>query len=45
MTHALFGNGTILTAKPAGGDILYEIAFDSGETKRLMATYAKLREI
>ncbi len=45
VTHALFGNGTILTAKPAGGDILYEIAFDSGETKRLMATYAKLREI
>ena len=28
-----------------GGDILYEVAFDSGMTKKLMATYAKLQKI
>ena len=28
-----------------GGDILYEVAFDSGNVKKLMATYAKLEKI
>ncbi len=45
VSHAIFGQGTILSARPVGGDVLYEIRFDSGETKRLMATYAKLKEI
>ena len=27
-----------------GGDILYEVRFDSGEVKKLMATYAKLKK-
>ena len=40
--HAIFGAGTVLSAKPMGGDTLYEVRFDSGEQKRLMATYAKL---
>ncbi len=45
VSHAVFGNGTVLESKPLGGDILYTIAFDSGEEKRLMATFAKLKEI
>ncbi len=40
--HPLFGAGKILAARDMGGDILYEVAFDSGSTKKLMATYAKL---
>ncbi len=43
VTHASFGKGEVLVSKEMGGDILYEIAFDSCGTKKLMATYAKLR--
>lgn len=42
VSHALFGEGTILSAKDMGGDVLYEVKFDRGDTKRLMATFAKL---
>ena len=28
-----------------GGDVLYEVAFDNGNVKKLMATYAKLEKI
>ncbi|MBE6654818.1 MAG: ATP-dependent DNA helicase PcrA [Ruminococcaceae bacterium] len=43
--HMAFGAGTVLSAKAMGADILYEIAFDSVGTKKLMATYAKLTKI
>lgn len=43
--HATFGTGTVRSARDMGGDILYEVAFDSGMTKKLMATYAKLQKI
>ncbi len=41
--HLTFGRGTILSVREMGADLLYEIAFDSCGTKKLMATYAKLR--
>lgn len=41
--HFTFGRGVILSAKEMGGDMLYEVAFDTVGTKKLMATYAKLR--
>jgi hypothetical protein len=28
-----------------GGDVLYEVKFDSGEVKKLMATFAKLQKL
>ena len=40
--HAVFGTGVILTTRPMGGDTLYEVKFDDGQVKKLMATYAKL---
>ena len=40
--HDLFGTGTILSVRPMGGDTLYEVKFDNGQVKKLMATYAKL---
>ncbi|MBE6642143.1 MAG: ATP-dependent DNA helicase PcrA [Ruminococcaceae bacterium] len=43
--HITFGEGTLLSLKPMGADILYEIAFDNAGTKKLMATYAKLKKI
>ena len=43
--HANFGRGEIIAARPMGADILYEICFDTVGTKKLMATYAKLKRI
>ena len=43
--HAMFGEGVIVSARDMGGDVLYEVRFDSGETKRLMATFARLEKI
>ena len=40
--HGVFGVGEIISARDLGGDVIYEIKFDSGEIKRLMATFAKL---
>lgn len=41
--HKTFGKGMIISAKPMGNDTLLEIAFDSVGTKKLMATFAKLK--
>ena len=43
--HLLFGTGEILDVRPMGGDTLYEIRFDNGAVKKLMATYAKLNKL
>ncbi len=40
--HAKFGAGLVISAKPMGADVMYEIAFDEFGTKKLMGTYAKL---
>ena len=43
VTHLAFGDGIVLSAREMGTDVLYEIAFDSVGTKKLMATFAKLK--
>ena len=43
--HAMFGQGVVVSTRDMGGDVLYEVAFDSGVTKKLMATFAKLKKI
>ncbi len=40
--HKLFGHGIILSATKMGADVLYEVAFDSAGTKKLMGSFAKL---
>ena len=40
-----FGEGEILSVKSMGADTLYEIMFDTVGTKKLMATYAKLKKV
>ncbi len=43
VVHASFGPGTVLSARAMGSDILYEIVFDEVGTKKIMATYARLK--
>lgn len=45
VSHPLFGSGEIISAQPMGGDVLYEIEFDNGSTKRIMGNFAKLKKI
>ena len=44
VSHATFGTGVVLSAKPMGNDVLLEIAFDKAGTKKLMAKFAKLKK-
>ncbi len=43
--HMTFGRGEILSVRPMGADTMYEIVFDNVGTKKLMATYAKLKKM
>lgn len=43
VVHLTFGHGIIQSVHEMGADLLYEIAFDKYGTKKLMATYAKLK--
>jgi len=43
--HMTFGEGEILSVKPMGKDKLMEVMFDTVGTKKLMATYAKLKKL
>ena len=45
VSHAMFGEGVVVSARDMGGDVLYEVNFDNGQTKKLMATFAKLKKI
>ena len=45
VSHTVFGDGEIISARDMGGDVLYEVKFDSGVSKKLMATFAKLKKI
>ena len=43
--HMTFGDGEVLSVRSMGADTLYEVMFDKVGTKKLMATYAKLKKI
>ena len=42
--HLTFGEGEVLSVRDMGADVLYEVMFDTVGTKKLMATYAKLKK-
>ena len=42
VSHSMFGDGIIVSARDMGGDVLYEVDFVSCGKKKLMATFAKL---
>ena len=43
--HMSFGRGEVISVKEMGSDTLYEIIFDKVGTKKLMATYARLKKV
>lgn len=43
--HSVFGRGIITLKKEMGSDTLYEIAFDTVGTKKIMGSYAKLKKV
>ncbi len=43
--HYMFGEGTVVSVREMGADVLYEVNFDKAGNKKLMATYAKLQKI
>ena len=43
--HITFGAGEILSVRPMGADLLYEVAFDRVGTKKLMGSYARLKKL
>ena len=43
--HLVVGKGKINNVTDMGGDALYEIEFDTVGTKKIMATYAKLKKL
>lgn len=45
VNHNLFGNGEILSVVDLKKDMIYEIKFDSGTTKKVMASFCKLKKI
>ncbi len=42
--HNIFGEGLVTLKKTMGADTLYEVAFETVGTKKLMGTYAKLKK-
>ncbi len=44
VVHPTFGDGTVLSVQKMGSDALYEVVFDKVGTKKLMATFAKLKK-
>ena len=45
VAHPIFGKGVVVAAQDMGGDTLLEVEFFSGQTKKLMQNYAKLKLI
>ncbi len=43
INHKVFGDGTILSVSPMGGDTLLEIEFDTRGVKKAMANYAPIK--
>ncbi len=44
VVHRIFGAGTVLSAKPLGGDVLVEVDFDTVGIKKAMANYAPMKK-
>ncbi len=45
VSHLTFGIGEIISVKQMGADKMYEIVFDKAGTKKLMASFAKLKKL
>ncbi len=45
VSHNIFGNGEIISVVDLKKDFIYEIKLDSGTTKKVMASFCKLKKI
>ncbi len=45
VAHPVFGEGMIIGVKPMASDVLYEVAFDNGGTKKIMGNFAKMKKV
>lgn len=43
--HKVFGEGSIISTKPMGGDTLLEISFDQAGTKKVMSNYVQMEKL
>ena len=43
--HIKFGEGTVLSMQPSSGDYQVSVEFDNGTTRKMMASFAKLKKI
>ena len=43
--HRIFGRGTVMDAKPLGGDVLVEVDFDNVGIKKAMANFAPMKKV
>lgn len=43
--HVMFGKGDVMSVTKMGADVLYEIAFETVGTKKLMGSYVKLKKL
>ena len=43
--HNVFGQGTVQEAKRMGNDTMLTIAFDNGQTKKVMANFARIEKV
>ncbi len=43
--HKIFGEGVVLSVTPMSNDQMLEIAFINGNTKKIMANYAKMEKV
>ena len=45
VSHKIFGEGMVVSAKNMAGDTMLEVAFDKVGTKKLMANFARIKKI
>lgn len=45
VNHNVFGQGTVAEAKRMGNDTMLTISFDNGQTKKVMANYARIEKL
>jgi len=45
VSHKVFGEGKVISARPMGNDVLVEIDFGKGGVKKVMANFARLTKI
>ena len=45
MKHNVFGEGTVADAKRMGNDTMLTINFDNGQSKKVMANFARIEKL